>query len=250
MIYEADDDVKDTILQNAQYYQNTTKGASPLYWAARLGHKKLVHNLISKGVKPDIKTDYGETPLLTAAKYGQPDVVRILLATTVGRLSLSTPESEKGYTPLHVAVRNNHSEIVRILLDCDEINVNERSKDGWSPLHIAALRGNSDILEMLLRGNANVNISANSGITALHIAVWKNYSDIMKMLLRKSFNMNPIPQKVFQSYLTLVCVPRMKHIFSTHYHICAIRSLKSAHGFLFDFPYPWPPFSGSLILRS
>ena len=190
LIYGANDDVKNVILNNTQYYQNTTKGASYLYWAARLGHSQVVENLIRKGVRPDIETEYGETPLLTAAEYGQPDVVRILLATTDGRKSLATPESEKGYTPLHVSVRNNHSEIVRILLDCDEIDVDTRSKAGWSPLHIAVLKGHRDILEMLMRGNANINLSANSGITAIHIAVWKNNSEIVKILLRKTFNMS------------------------------------------------------------
>ena len=82
LIYGANDDVKNVILNNTQYYQNTTKGASFLYWAARLGHSQVVENLIRRGVRPDIETEYGETPLLTAAEYGQPDVVRILLATT------------------------------------------------------------------------------------------------------------------------------------------------------------------------
>eukprot|EP00957_Ditylum_brightwellii_P062328 4729196-Ditylum_brightwellii.AAC.1 len=53
---------------------------TPLYIAAREGHKEVAEVLLSQGVYVNNATNYGWTPLHIAAKEGHKDVVKVLLS--------------------------------------------------------------------------------------------------------------------------------------------------------------------------
>ena len=50
---------------------NTMSGRSPLFWAARNGHKEVVKLLLERDdVNPDAADEYGRTPLCEAIENG------------------------------------------------------------------------------------------------------------------------------------------------------------------------------------
>ena len=102
-----------------------------MYWASRMGDYDLVQSLLKDGARADIETNSRETPLLAASEYGHVGIVRVLLDTQEGRLSVNTAESSKGNTALHEAVKKNNSDIVRILLGCNGTDVNKQNSDHY-----------------------------------------------------------------------------------------------------------------------
>ena len=78
-------------------------------------------------------TAFGWTPLAWAARYGQVEVVRLLLDKGA---NVNTRDKHKS-TPLQNAVQSGNLETMRLLLDKSE-NVDERNKSGSTPLHKAA----------------------------------------------------------------------------------------------------------------
>ena len=120
--------------------QNDSMGMTPLMWAARYGHEKLVRVLLrEKHIYPDQRdTNYGRTALSWAAEYGHEGVVRFFLSPefvdprnisgwlgkalrAVGRPSgmrYVNPDSSSKYgrTPLSWAAENGYEGIVELLL--------------------------------------------------------------------------------------------------------------------------------------
>lgn len=86
---------------------------TPLHYAVRGNHLKVVELLLEKGADPDPKDMGSETPLNAAAGFGLDDIVRRLLASPS-----VDPNSWIGVygTPLMHAALNNHLKTVTVLL--------------------------------------------------------------------------------------------------------------------------------------
>ncbi|HEY5720754.1 MAG TPA: ankyrin repeat domain-containing protein [Allosphingosinicella sp.] len=69
--------------------------------------------LLSRGARPDIQNNQGDTPLTLAAQLGWVDGVQLLLAR---RASVDLPNG-RGETPLILAVQKRDMALVRALLD-------------------------------------------------------------------------------------------------------------------------------------
>ena len=95
------------------YSQDFPKNQGALHIAASFGLDVLVRLLLDyKGVEPDSRGRYGQTPLSWAALYGHEAVVRLLLGCKGVE-----PDSEDSYgrTPLWWAAYNGHEAVVRLL---------------------------------------------------------------------------------------------------------------------------------------
>lgn len=83
-----------------------------VWFAARIGWMEVVKIYISKfGVDPDTKSTNGQTPLMCAAEYNHPHVVKYLLK--IGADPNARDIHDK--TPLHYAYMNYSMEIVELL---------------------------------------------------------------------------------------------------------------------------------------
>ncbi|CAB3260241.1 unnamed protein product [Arctia plantaginis] len=109
--------------------QGDDHGFSPLHWACKEGHLKIVEMLIRRGARINV-TNMGDD------------------------------------TPLHLAAAHGHRPIVQLLLQ-NRVDVNFTNEHGNSPLHYACFWGYSAIAEDLLLAGALVSLANKDGDTPL-----------------------------------------------------------------------------------
>eukprot|EP00043_Microstomoeca_roanoka_P012238 m.117643 g.117643 ORF g.117643 m.117643 type:complete len:1268 (+) comp15434_c3_seq3:95-3898(+) len=121
----------------------------------------------------------GFTPLLVAVRYGQVEVVRMLLAhgADVSRAV------KQGLCSLHFACQYDHREIVKLLLAAN-VDVDSRDKYGTTPLHLAASNGHTECARLLLNAGAAINAVDSKGNTPLHRACRWGHAELVLTLLK------------------------------------------------------------------
>jgi len=162
---------------------------TPLVWAARNGHERVVEILLKRDdVSPNKPGNYGETPLWNAAMNGHEGAVKMLLERD--EVSPNKPDKD-GRTPLWCAAFNGHGGTVKILLDRDEVNPDKPDNDGQTPLWCAALNGHDGAVKTLLeRDEVNPDKLNIHGRTPLLCAAWNGHAGVVKMLLERD-EVNP-----------------------------------------------------------
>ena len=113
----------------------------PLVFASK--DARLTQLLLERGANPGMATDYGFTPLHSAASDGKPEVIRLLVAAGAD----VNVRSNSGETPLYRAVNFNRPANVEVLL--------ELGADPNRPTP-----SNKSVLEMARSANRSVRIAA------------------------------------------------------------------------------------------
>ena len=158
-------------------------GYTPLAWAARNGHDKMVIMLLGwEMINPDKPDSSGYTPLSHAAGRGHEAVVKILLGR--GEVNPHRPNNH-GLTPLSCAAHSGHEGVVKILLEL-EVNPDQANCVGVTPLSGAARNGHEGVVKMLLwREDVDPNKPNNYGSTPLSCAAHNGHEGVVKILLER-----------------------------------------------------------------
>jgi ankyrin repeat protein len=213
-------------------------GTTPLAWAVRADDLQTVNSLLSAGANPKAPNRYGTTPLelaatnrnpaiaaallkagadctstilMTAARTGDPDVVRLLLEHVLehGGADVNAREPSYGETALMWAASENHPAAAKLLIE-HGADVNARSnkltyaKDrfglegvvtvlphgSWTPLMYAARQGSLAAARVLADNGAGLNLTDPDGTTALIVAIINNHYDTAALLLLKGADPN------------------------------------------------------------
>lgn len=155
------------------------QGASPLYYAARHGHKDLVQGLIDRGAEATVATTDGLTPLHWAALEGYLEVCRILLdhGADVNARSLV-----QGNTPLHEVWNGEHWQVAELLIERGaEVNAVEKWY-GMTILHYAAVKGQATLAATLIAHGADISIEDRYGRTAAQSAATPAVAGVFRMV--------------------------------------------------------------------
>merc|ERR1719510_2461486 len=136
-------------------------GRTPLHKAVEQAFPLLVKAICDAGGDPDIRDNYGETPLLLLAHCG----------------------------PLNEVPKARRSECIQMLLSCgaDVHAVNPR---GRGVLHLACQENDHQAVETCIEGMADVNMQDLAGFTPLMWAAGRNGAESVKMLLDYEADMN------------------------------------------------------------
>jgi len=125
---------------------------TPLHWAVRGSHPKLVALLLESGAPPDAKDGAGETALRLATWRGDRESVALLLSHGAD----ADAANRRGITALHIASRLAYADLVELLLTHGaEANGVGRTWD--TPLHEAAGANSLRVARLLLEAGADVN---------------------------------------------------------------------------------------------
>ena len=214
-------------------------GTTPLHWAARSNDLVLVQALLRAGANAKASNRYGVTPLslavtngsaamaevllkaganasfinggetilMTAARAGNPDVMKALLGQT--HLDVNARESAYGETALMWAAAENHGQAARLLI-ARGAEVNARSKlmtypkdrfglegvlsvlphGNWTALMYAARQGSVAAVRVLAEAGADVNLTDPDGTTALVLAIINQHYDAARLLVEKGADPN------------------------------------------------------------
>lgn len=145
--------VSSLIGESKERLQQTTPFGTWLHIAAKGGNLELVQRLISMGVDVNARGGtFGGSPVNLAAGYGQPHIVRALLAAGA-ELDVSEPERN----PLFSAIQGGHMEIVKLLIERGidyRVRYTGESMKEMDALAFARERGEREIADYLEKVNA------------------------------------------------------------------------------------------------
>lgn len=133
----------------------TNNGTTVLHFSV-IGCLDMTRYFLSSGFNPNIKNDYGETPLHWATQHNRIDQINMLIKFGA--------------------------------------NVNEQDLDKDTPLHWAAENDNSDAAKLLLRNGALINVKNRESKTPYKVAI-DNFSSKCEELLQMVIYKNKIRKR-------------------------------------------------------
>ena len=162
--------------------------AGALYVAAGQGnHIEFVRDLLDRGV--DVNSEWSGTPLMSAAYYGNLDILKLLLERGANVKAVDRGEGGRGETALHYATRGESSriQIVETLLGSGA-PVNAQDRDGRTPL----MNGldSRELTQLLLAHDADVKLREKDGVTVLHLAAGEDLTWLIKPVIDRGAVIN------------------------------------------------------------
>jgi ankyrin repeat protein len=165
----------------------------------------MVQLLLKSGVDANARSVGGETALMTCARTGNVDAVKVLLAAGA---DVHGKESKRGQTALMWAAAEGHVETVEALLAAGA-SIGSRLDSGFTPFLLAVREGQLGVVRALLKAGADVNdtirpVEASgprpasgagaprTGVSALHLAVTNAHFELASFLLDAGANPNAI----------------------------------------------------------
>lgn len=146
--------------------------------AAAEGNVLRVQTLLEQGVTAQVADERGITPLFMAAKNGHRNVIALLLEHGAAM----NPARQDGVTPLFVAVQEGRLGVVALFLE-KGADVNAQARiGGVTPLHIGAYKGDQAIVAFLLEHGADKNARMTSGERPVDLATSQGHTALIPLL--------------------------------------------------------------------
>jgi len=150
------------------------KGEPALVTAAREGSVAAVNALIRGRAKLDIRTAFGDTPIMVAALGGNLPVVKLLRQA-------GAQINHPGWTPLLYAAVNGHDPVIEYLLSSGA-DMGLSAPNGATPLMLAVSENKAETVRLLLSYGFDVSARNDKGETALTMARRREFREIEQML--------------------------------------------------------------------
>eukprot|EP00752_Nemacystus_decipiens_P016320 g14595.t1 len=163
----------------------TSRGDTPLMFAAGFGHSQIARMLVNHGAKTSAVNVDGFDALHLTAERGHLDVTKLLVEAGSG---LEAKTSAHGFTPLDLAAEQGHSEIMKVLIEAGA-DPNSSALDGTTALYRAAMRALVDTVKMLLSAGANPSLAyrypSGAAFVPLDVAAQNGHSEVVRDLIQE-----------------------------------------------------------------
>lgn len=165
------------------------KGNSLLHYACIHDYHECLSYLVTRGVSINSSNNNGETPIFSAAFFGNLNYLKLLLSHGAD----INYENVQGETPLAVALQNHetNAECIEFLIN-NGADVNHVDEQGRIPLFYAAESCNRDIIKLLIDKGSNMNHSDNFGYTPISFAVLENNVEALSQLISRGADIHHI----------------------------------------------------------
>ncbi|MDP2204796.1 MAG: ankyrin repeat domain-containing protein [Alphaproteobacteria bacterium] len=128
----------------AANWQQTSSGQRGLHLAAMTNQRKIAAELVKAGAEIEARDHLGRTPLLQAARSGQPNMIEFLL---LNRADIKAQDKE-GNTVLHLAAESISADTIVALIEAGA-DSSARNKNGGTAIDVALAHGNRAMAELI-----------------------------------------------------------------------------------------------------
>ena len=151
---------------------------TPLALACTNGSALVVAKLLQAGADPNASPN-GESPLMVAARTGDLETVKVLLAHGA---ATNAVESERGQTALMWAAAEAHPAVVKLLIE-QGADVQARAKGGFTPVLFGVRKGDKESVAALINAGASPNEKAADGSPLSFVAILNAHYELAAVLL-------------------------------------------------------------------
>ena len=151
------------------------RGEAALLAAARDSGPEVVKALVKARAKLNVKSPFGDTPIMLAALRGNLPIVKLLREA-------GAEINQPGWTPLLYASLNGHNAVVEYLLSTGA-DVGLAAPNGSTAVMLAVLGKKPDTVKLLASYGFDVNAKNDKGETALALAK-REKNEEMEAVLR------------------------------------------------------------------
>ncbi len=166
--------------------------AGPIHDAVMNGNIDEVQWQLDAGVDVNEESSKGLTPLHYAASAGHNDIVELLIERGA---NVNATDSGKGATPLDYAHWGDHEEVIETLNAHNAQREHEKGGKGIgqsSLIHDAALDGDIDEVQRQLDAGVDPNLKSSKGATPLFYAVYVGHLEIVELLITRGADVNAV----------------------------------------------------------
>ena len=160
-------------------FKEKSLGKTSLRAAAHFGQTEMVQLLLDKGLDPNVRDDWGWTPLHVAIN---PETAKALID---GGADIHA-KAKDGNEAIHSLIGENMLDSVKYLLSLG-VDVDTHGKNNMTPLHQASIFNHIDGAELLIKNGADIKAVDDNGMTCLHFA---RSEGMTKYLISKGANIN------------------------------------------------------------
>ena len=166
--------------------------AGQIHDAVMNGNIDEVQWQLDAGVDVNEESSKGLTPLHYAASAGHNDIVELLIERGA---NVNATDSGKGGTPLDYAHWGDQEEVIETLNAHNAQREHEKGGKGIgqsSLIHDAALDGDIDEVQRQLDAGVDPNLKSSKGATPLFYAVYGGHLEIVELLITRGADVNAV----------------------------------------------------------
>lgn len=161
-----------------------------VHLACESGDINWLKELLASGIDKNIKNDEGNTPIISAIREKEYEIIDYLITINVDIDGKTLVE----------AIYTDELKLIREIIN-QGADINYSSKNGWNVLIHFVVNANYSLLEWFLNNyRPNINYVDYEGLTAIFHASGLGYKEMTKLLIEKGANLS---HKTFDG-LTLI----------------------------------------------